>query len=370
MKHPSTEQLLDLVGQIYATALQPGRMTQALQALNDCVHGTFAQVYTYHRGTGQVLDAHLSETVINAEGHERYVRDWSALDPRPKKQLELPLGSVMLCHEHFDQKYVDRSSFYQEFFIPVGLRWAMGTMYHGGDGTSTVVAGLRAPDLPRFDSAQARTLALAAPHFRRAAALRQEMLCSMLRAASIDNVLAGMRHPSLVVDDRGRVLASNDAATSQGEGIGFRLLANMVRFDTPEAQLDWVNAIKGVKSAKTARSFVLPAAGAARWFVHLVPWQHLQSAPDAAEARMLFVTFELEARGCAGDLRHFAATYRLTKAETDILLLIGTGVWPKQIAHERGASINTIRSQIASILAKCGCRSQREMLAKAARAVR
>lgn len=52
----------------------------------------------------------------------------------------------------------------------------------------------------------------------------------------------------------------------------------------------------------------------------------------------------------------------LSAAEKDVLSLIEQGRSAKQIASARNASVNTVRSQIASILRKTGCQSQRELL--------
>lgn len=61
-----------------------------------------------------------------------------------------------------------------------------------------------------------------------------------------------------------------------------------------------------------------------------------------------------------GDL--FAAARALSAAERHVLFLIEQGRSAKQIASARNASVNTVRTQIASILRKTGFRSQRELL--------
>src|SRR4051812_37743784 len=118
----SNDQLLDLVGRVYATAVRPSEMPAWLESLTECLGATFTQTYTYHRQSGLVLDAQISHPALTEKAHEDYTREWNRLDPRPALQATLPSGSVLLCHEHFDAEYVARSPFYQEYFIPIGLR--------------------------------------------------------------------------------------------------------------------------------------------------------------------------------------------------------------------------------------------------------
>ncbi|HZN48826.1 MAG TPA: helix-turn-helix transcriptional regulator, partial [Ramlibacter sp.] len=54
---------------------------------------------------------------------------------------------------------------------------------------------------------------------------------------------------------------------------------------------------------------------------------------------------------------------RLTRAELEVLASLLTGLPAKTIAVQRGASVNTVRTQIMAILEKTGFRSQRELIA-------
>jgi DNA-binding CsgD family transcriptional regulator len=58
-----------------------------------------------------------------------------------------------------------------------------------------------------------------------------------------------------------------------------------------------------------------------------------------------------------------ARSARLTRAEMEVMACLLTGLPAKTIASQRGASVNTVRSQIMAILEKTGFRSQRELIA-------
>ena len=52
----------------------------------------------------------------------------------------------------------------------------------------------------------------------------------------------------------------------------------------------------------------------------------------------------------------------LTRAETDVLDLLLQGYGVKQISQRRHSSYHTVRSQLASLLSKTNCHSQRELI--------
>lgn len=59
--------------------------------------------------------------------------------------------------------------------------------------------------------------------------------------------------------------------------------------------------------------------------------------------------------------------FRLSPAEAAISIALATGADLPEISEERGVKLNTLRSQIASIMAKTGTRRQAELVALVAR---
>ena len=357
---PSTDQLLDLVGRIYATAVRPAEMTACLEALTQCVGATFTQTYTYQRHTGVVLDAQISHPFLTDKAHGDYTREWHRHDPRPVLQATMPSGSVLLCHEHFDEGYVARSAFYQEYFIPTGLRWAMGAMYHLEDGTSTLVAGLRAADLPRFDVDSASTLKLVGPHFLRAQSLRQDVNAALVTASRAESLVEAMQEPALLVDDRGCVLFLNRHAQETLGRVSATIRGSQLSFWHPASELNWRRAVQRFVQTGLPQVAQL-AATAAR--IELVPINHFGLNADASETRMLLAVIR-GLRSTSHHVESLAQVYALSGAEVDVLQMLSAGTPAKQVAARRRTSVNTVRAQIRGLLEKTGSRSQRELLVK------
>lgn len=59
--------------------------------------------------------------------------------------------------------------------------------------------------------------------------------------------------------------------------------------------------------------------------------------------------------------------FRLSPAEASIAVALGTGMDLNELAHQRGVKLNTLRSQVASIMAKTGTRRQAQLVALVAR---
>jgi hypothetical protein len=54
------------------------------------------------------------------------VRTYRRVDPRANLAIETPPGVWFNCWDRFDDDFVARSAFYQDFLIPYGGRYASG----------------------------------------------------------------------------------------------------------------------------------------------------------------------------------------------------------------------------------------------------
>lgn len=356
---PPVEQLLSLVGDIYACALDAGNVRPTLRALRDVLDSNVAQIYTYEADSGRVLDSQSDEMLDEAK-NDLYVTHWGHLDPRPPILARLPHGSVMRCHEWFDERSVSGSAFYQDFFIPHGFRWAMGGMVHNDDGTSTVVAGLRSPDSPAYESWAADALRLLLPHFQRADVLRGQLNSTLGENTDLFRVVEHLPTASLAVDTGGRVLFMNAAATA-GQNLPFRVIRGHVQFESAQTHAQWSAALRSASRLRQGHSLVLDGPGG-RWQLQLVAWPALGVARDAFESGLLLVTLECRTRAKTHQVARLAARAGLTPAETQVLRILASGAPVKKIAQLRGASVNTVRSQVTAIFSKTGAHSKIELL--------
>jgi DNA-binding CsgD family transcriptional regulator len=359
---PDTDQLLALVGDIYESALDPSVTPRVLRNLAQCLNGGAAQLYSWHQSTGQVIDSQVSDE-LQAKDNDAFVAYYAKIDPRRAKIMERPPDTVARCHEYFDEKFVSRSEYYQDFFIPAGLRWCIGVHMNGGDGTSTLVANFRALGTPAYEDWTAQTLRRLVPHLKRAAYLKARMEFESPQSLDAQTILRSLPIAALLVDDRGRLLESNLASGEVLRDLGTSFSHGVVRLADPESDAAWRHTTQCVARTRVAATAELPGSAAGSWKAHFLPCGLLSRSRDAAERRLLLVVFELAHRSVQARAEKLRPRFGLTSAETEVLALLLQGVAPKHIASRRGASVTTVRSQMSSIFGKTSCRSQRELIA-------
>jgi DNA-binding CsgD family transcriptional regulator len=362
---PPNNELLDLVGSIYASALEPVGMTQALRAVSATVRGTFAQLLTVHRNSGRVLNSLISDGSPALEAaHREYLSEWAAFDPRAEWLASLPSGAVARCHDHFDDAFVGANSFYQDYLIAHGFRWALAGVLESGADTTTVVVGVRAIDAPPFEDWAADSLRQLLPHVRQAYLIRSRLDRHAAAGASAVEMLRALPVPCLFTDQAGRCIERNRAFDDALEALPMRLALGRVRFADTDMQSAWEAALSDTHATAVEHTFTAGPPGARQWQIHLIPlhWRLLDG--DLLDNRMIMAVFQAggaaQAQPAVGS---FTPAARLTQAELEVATGLLHGLSAKVIAKERGASVNTVRSQIMSILDKTGFKSQRELIA-------
>lgn len=361
--HPPTdEEVLDLVGQIYASAMEPQRAGEVLRLFSESVGGTWAHTFAWQSDTRKVLHSQFAGRNGEFEQANRaYLSRWGELDPRAAAMAGLPVGEVLRCHDRFDDGFVAASSFYRDFFIPHGLRWSIGGVVNTSGGTATMLTGIRAPDQPPFEDWAVAVLRKLLPHFQRAASIRAKLIHESASNSAIE-MLKVLPVPCFFTDQAGRCIERNSAFDSAVELFSLRVVVGRVRFSAPHLQSRWETALSETHATAVAQSFVAAASNGKQWKVHLVPMHSVVPAGDAMDNRMILVVFD------AKDLepptvQSLTLGAGLTRAELDVATGLLQGLPAKVIAKQRGASVNTVRSQIMSILDKTGHKSQRELMA-------
>lgn len=175
---------------------------------------------------------------------------------------------------------------------------------------------------------------------------------SLLALLKADRVVAYLRRrtdarqpwgPPTVAFQRGQDALPQDAADSSFHAIG------PIEKDTWQLKLSVVRHARsdpfGGDDLRLAQHLVPLLEGA------MAAQEVLDHARDAAR--------NLSGKMPAAPAR---AELNLTHAEADVLDLLLQGYGVKQISQRRHSSYHTVRSQLASLLSKANCHSQRELI--------
>ena len=180
---------------------------------------------------------------------------------------------------------------------------------------------------------------------------------------AVDSLIRELPIPCLVTDQAGRCLDGNQAfLRALGTG-ALHLQTGRVRFEDPTAQQDWDMARLETYATGIGRCVRLALPGKGAWDVHLRPWLPLEVGDAVRDQRLLMAVFEARLAESPNAATPAMPHARLTHAELQVLAALMKGLPAKSIAGLRGASVNTVRSQIMTILEKTGFRSQKELLA-------
>ncbi|HSV77833.1 MAG TPA: helix-turn-helix transcriptional regulator [Ramlibacter sp.] len=212
-----------------------------------------------------------------------------------------------------------------------------------------------------FDEGETSWMEMLLAQIRFALDLR-DTLSSPLPTAPVAAQLAKIfPMPCILTDEWGRCIERNDAFRNLLEVLSGSLRGGRVVFDDPFLQGSWRQALMEGHANTAAQSLLATAPTGDQWKVHIVPFACIDSYAHATPRQLMYAFFEKFA-GTA-QTKTVPASRPLTKAELEVLANLMLGQTAKVIARARGASVNTVRSQITAILAKTGHHTQKELIA-------
>ena len=206
-------------------------------------------------------------------------------------------------------------------------------------------------------------LRLALPHLRAALELAQKSGPGAAHTTDATAFTRMLPTPCMLTDEAGRCLECSDSFHKALESLGGMVRTSRVVFSDPVLQDAWRRALQEGHATATSQSVLATSASGNPWKLHIVPFPcTTDSAPDAPLRPLLFVGFE-RLGAASVHARTLPSARPLTKAELEVLASLLLGHTAKVIARARGASVNTVRSQITSILSKTEHRTQKELIA-------
>lgn len=171
--------------------------------------------------------------------------------------------------------------------------------------------------------------------------------------------------PSVITDAAGRAIERNQAFGAFMDAAALRLATGRLRFDDPFLQDSWQVALSEVDVTAVRQSLLVPVADGSHWRVHLVPLRCALDGDEPLERQMIIAIVEQQAALADPPQDPFVneSARPLTHAEHEVLDAVLQGHSAKVIAIARGASVNTVRSQIMAILEKTGYHNQKSLMA-------
>lgn len=162
----------------------------------------------YHEALGS-----LNDTALDSGAWARFMTRFAgAVGARGAQYLVWSDAGWLQCHEHFNNDFVSRSEFYNDFLIPVGARYLSVLHTFNASGNHGTLGFLRPTDQAPFDRAELEYFERVEAHVKRASRIWWKMQQLSVRADMGERSLDALAHAMMIVDSRGVVRFQNAAA--------------------------------------------------------------------------------------------------------------------------------------------------------------
>jgi DNA-binding CsgD family transcriptional regulator len=355
----------DVITDLYDALLQPEAWPAVLARVADAA-GLDGMHFMFVGDKGYPFRSEIS-TQLRLDDHERYCRYYIALDPRRRLLETLPVGKLMLCHDTFDEDFVRRSAFYNEFYIPSGLRYCAAVRPFREGGQDAMFAFIKNVGRDPFDDREVRRLRTLLPHLRRVAQVQHRLAALEGSISALSSALDRLASGVVIVDQGLRVRSTNRAAEAlvrAGDGIQLRNHRLIASHTEAARTLDRLIAeaaqcAAGGDPHKGGGALALPRSDGRQPLLVVVAPLPAYSAAClwwAEPAVAVFIT-DPQARPqapaeCLADL------FGLTPAEARLAAALAAGDSLADTAGKFGLSKHTVRVQLQALMAKTGTNRQ------------
>ncbi|WP_404477961.1 helix-turn-helix transcriptional regulator [Novosphingobium sp. BL-52-GroH] len=309
-----------------------------------------------HRGGGTDVLQH--NNYFTAAHYADYCANYADSDPwvavayRPQR-----MNCAIRMDEEVDAASVRRTAFYSDWLRGMGddTLHCLGAAVKTGDGEGII--GLHRGESARgaFSVEEAGRLGAVLPHVARVLIVRGKLAAAERQTQAAQSALDATGLAMIVVDTGGRVRSVNaaaEAALLEGEPPA-RLRGGAI---TAGADLARAIANATHRTTPCSTAIVVPRSDERQVFVNVTPF----TDPSGRRAAMI-----LFRHGIGQGARHdgLRQLFALTGAEADVALLLAQGESPARIAVRRGTSVQTVRTQVRTIMGKMACSRQAELAA-------
>lgn len=294
-----------------------------------------------------------------------YRAHYGAIDPRRLLVSERAAGNWMACHHHFDARTVGRSEFFQDYLIPGGIRYLLGTCLVRHGGLDVFVGMHRAPGRQPFSDAELHLVRRLTGHFQQAVRLwlgtedlRQQ---AAIGGQGMDAVELGI----VAIDTDGRVKYANRYAEAlMREGKLLHVRQGKLAATEPGDAQRLQGALRQAATTRHGQSLGLGSvkrADTSPCHVVVVPIGPEGPLAMCVNPARLLVLISYTRRRRMLTVQQLMLIFGLSPAEARLARSLGAGDSMDSYAKTAGLSINTVKTQLQSIFAKTGTTRQAEL---------
>lgn len=306
----------------------------------------------------------------SAESALDYIREFHTSNPRIEPLLATTTDQWMHCHEHFDEDYVSKNAFFQDFLIPYGGRYLSATKLIENEDVMFLFGAMRGHRSQPLGASDMPSLMSVKHHLTEAFKNLMALRKAYSELSIAQNLLSQFNYPMVLLDQTRGLLLKNAAASellAAGSVITERSGILVCRDKESDAALtEAVHALacEGTASPAPARQVVkLKKADGSPYLAfvsRLLPEQTMGAFGNMACALVVFH----DPVGSSTTFNPFIVgeCFHLTPAEARVAVAIAQGSSAKEIAQETGAALPTVRSHLQRVMEKTGVTRQADLI--------
>jgi DNA-binding NarL/FixJ family response regulator len=358
---PSFSELLE---HITAAPFERSRWSEALTGLGQVAGGWGSQLIISSARRGYVVDLAPGVPQECIEELERWGVDTAA---QPRMALQrAPFMQVLGDYDLIDERARQRNEFYA-----FARRWDASfcclARIDQIDDLSVMVAALRAEATGHVEMAERVAFGAFLPHLRSAVRLQlrlEDQAASagmgMMEAVGLPVVLCDRAGQVKAISATAEIVLSTGSAATVREG---RLYCTNAEADAAlRSAIDRAACTQSeVSSPKASRLYLHGRERGDDLVVSVTPVPRMLN--DFRLGVAVLVVFDDQPPKATKETDELRRLYHLTKAEVDVAVALCSGLSVIDISAQRGVKISTLRSQVASLLAKTHASRQAELVA-------
>ncbi len=339
-----------LIDRIYEAAVLPEFWSQVL--------GDFATAAECREGVLMSIQGESSKLITSSPSMEQLTRQilaYPGAEERTSRLLATRRAGFVSDDDVFTPEEIAAKPFFSDFLAPRGYGWGVATVINLPDRSTIVLHAEGDIARPRERSAVVARLDAFRPHFARSALISARL--QFERARTAVETLSGLGLAACAVTGAGTVLLANDLFASEKRFWTTRGGDRIALIDRrADAQLREALAALGSGHGPVRSLALVAVRGPAPAVLHVVPIRRAAHDLFGHAAAILVLTRPSEAPIMQTPL--LQALFDLTPTEASLAARIAAGRTAEEIAHADAKTVGTVRNQLKSVLAKCGCRRQ------------
>ena len=360
-------QILDLVGQVYDAALDPGLWSGIETTLAETFGSTSAQVHVRNNLTSEL--AHLVRTTnFDAAFMERHRTYFASRDVWVQRAANVGMSKVVSSEDLIPDTEFERTEFYRDCVRGLGVFYLVGALVPIGNDEMAVLGIHRPRESGNYGQADKAHVSQFLPHLQRALQIRQRLADPGIERSAALDALERSGTATLVVTRDGRLLYANPLAERLLRAKdGIRVAGGKIGVSERATAERLTALIRGAADAAAGRGTgsggTLAIARRDRLPLTLLvaPFRPAREGLGAPlPAAVLFVRDPEAASPTALSLQ---GLFGLTAAEAAVAVALAQGRAAEDLAGRFGVSLNTVRTHIKNVLAKTGTSRQAQLVA-------